>query len=415
MRRLPILLSALALLWGASPALAQVGEPTFSVDFQGPTVSIPLPDFFFGVPITEGDILTQGLPGLVCGANPPLLGPLPTPGIEVGGLAGPIGAVPGGLGIFPGLAGGPELDALSYGRDKGCVLYFSVDEFAFGVPSPLPPNVFSEGAVGALEASADVFRFLGLALFPTPPGPPIGNTSFTDGDGLFPSGLPGVGLIEPNPPTLGLLPDPGDNLDAVNIDTTCADVSGLIFFSLDASFPDFLEVFPANTATAFANGFSGADVLVSSAGAGPVLAIPAFDLGLDLAGFGTDDLDALAYDDADGSVTLTPGDTIYYSVRRGSAVIGTPDSFFGVPIEEGDVLTTAGPGVPPGIFLAAEVMGLGTIRAGTAGPFGADDVDALDILRPLKVPAFGAVGHAALVALLLGGGLVARMRRAARA
>lgn len=93
MRRLPILLSALALLWGASPALAQVGEPTFSVDFQGPMVSIPLPDFFFGVPITEGDILTQGLPGAVCGANPPLPGPLPTPGIEVGGLPGAIGVL----------------------------------------------------------------------------------------------------------------------------------------------------------------------------------------------------------------------------------------------------------------------------------------------------------------------------------
>jgi hypothetical protein len=124
-------------------------------------------------------------------------------------------------------------------------------------------------------------------------------------------------------------------------------------------------------------------------------------LGLDLGGFDTDDLDALIFDDADGTATLTPPDTIYFSVRRGSAVIGAPDSAFGVPIEEGDVLTIpTGPGLPPALFIAAEVMGLGTVRSGTAGPFGADEVDALD-LNLTPVPALAPVSL-----LALGGGLI---------
>ncbi|MEZ5975726.1 MAG: hypothetical protein R3E96_13060 [Planctomycetota bacterium] len=49
---------------------------------------------------------------------------------------------------------------------------------------------------------------------------------------------------------------------------------------------------------------------------------------------------------------------LLFSVRRGSWVIGQPDSIFGIPIEEGDILTTPLPtamgGVSPfpGIFIA---------------------------------------------------------------
>jgi hypothetical protein len=213
-----------------------------------------------------------------------------------------------------------------------------------------------------------------------PPGPPLGNTLAVDGDGLAP-GLPGVGLIEPNPPTPGFFPDPGDNLDAVDLGTTFPDLTGPVFFSLDSSYPDFLEVFPVNSSTAVFNGFSGADVLVSFAGGLPALAIPGPTLGLDLvAGFDTDDLDALAFDDADSSLSLTPGDRILFSVRRGSAVIGAPDSAFGIPIEEGDVLTVpAFAGGFPALFVAAESLGLATFRSGLPGPFGSDDLDALDV------------------------------------
>ncbi len=372
--------STLILILGliALPAMAQ---PTFSVDSQGPTATVPLLDSFVLAPITEGDILTNGLPGPL-GPNPIAAGPLPPPGIEVGGAPGALGAVPGGLGILPGAC--LELDALSYGRDAGTTLHFSVDEFATGVAGPAgPPEVLSEGSAGTLEASADVFRYLGLLAVLVPPPVIVGNTAYSDGDGIAPSGLGGVGLFEPNPPTAGVVPDAGDNLDAIDLDTTFADLAGPIYFSLDSAFAEPLEGVPINCGTAAANLVSSADVLVVPApGGAPLVAIPAALLGLDVGGVGTDDLDALAWDDADSSGTLTLGDTILFSVRRGSAVIGALDTVLGVPIEPGDVLTApvGGPGFAPGIVVTAEALGLATARSLTAGPFGSDELNALDVI-----------------------------------
>ena len=60
------------------------------------------------------------------------------------------------------------------------------------------------------------------------------------------------------------------------------------------------------------------------------------------------------------------------------------------------------PGLPPAIFIAAETLGLGTIRSGTAGPTGfADDLDAMDILPPGHVPALPTVALGALALCLL--------------
>ncbi len=413
MRRLSLALGLVLAVATMTPALGSAF--TFSIDFQGPTAGAP--DAWGPFAITAGDILTPGAPGPP-GPNPPLPGPLPAPGIEVAGPAGGPGVLPGGLGIVPGASGFYELDALSYGRDTTGELVFSVDDFATGVAGPTPPDVFSEGSAGAAEASADVFRYLGPVV-PTPPGGP-GNTAYTDGDGLIPSGLPGVGLIEPNPPTPGFVPDPGDNLDAVDVDTVFPDLTGPIFFSLDATFPDALEPFPpVNNGTAIANGFAAADVLVSAAGGAPALAIPAATLGLDLvSGMHTDDLDALIFDDADGTLTYTPGDTVYFSVRRGSAVIGGLDSMLGIPIEPGDVLTVPFvAGGLPAIFIAAESLGLTTARGGTAGPFGADELDALDLLPvPVYVPVGGiAITIATSGALLsLGFGALTWSRRRGR-
>ncbi|MCF6329546.1 MAG: hypothetical protein L3J02_07095, partial [Henriciella sp.] len=60
-----------------------------------------------------------------------------------------------------------------------------------------------------------------------------------------------------------------------------------------------------------------------------------------------------------GNIICT-GDTdmVLFSVRRGSPVVGMPDSIFGIPIADGDILTTPLPtsmgGVSPfpGIFCA---------------------------------------------------------------
>lgn len=382
-----LVLGLVALLAASGTDVAAV---TYSIDFQGVTAGAVL----------EGDILTPIPPGMV-----------PPPAVVI-----PAGAV--GLGIVPGGAGFVEVDALSYGRDRQIAqnelprYLFSVDEFAVGLPGVPAPSVTTEGAFGAVEASGDAYSSTPLAPGATiAPGALGINVGYLDGNGgLTPFLAPGLNLIEPNPPTVAL-PDPGDNLDALDVNTTATDLGGPIYFSLDSDFPDPLEFpgLPANTGTALGNGFVGGDVLVQIApGAGaPALYAPAFMLGLDLiAGTDSDDLDALAlWENGTGVYEPTlgpyswigaagagPTDMLLFSVRRGSAIIGAPDGIWGAPIEEGDILVPMGPGLLPGIFIPAEVLGLATVRTGTGAAWGvpnpnwgnqdiwADDLDALDVV-----------------------------------
>ncbi|MAE28724.1 MAG: hypothetical protein CMJ87_07030 [Planctomycetes bacterium] len=362
------------ILCHAPPATAQV---SFSIDRSSPTMG--LPDSFGGAPITPADILA---PATASGT--PDYGPLPTPGTSIPEA-------------MLGLTGADfhELDALSYGQDR-CFdinnqgesnpfgLHFSVDEYALGVPGGAP-DVASEAAVA--DACADVFMSP-LGPVPSPPLPGI-NTGAIDGDGL-PSGsgyvYPGLGLIE------GTTATNSDDLDALDMESTFPGMDfppGGVYFSLDTSFVDPLTG-AAHSATAIGQGVVGGDILVAPAPGVFTIYAPAPLLGLDIvAGPDSDDLDALIlWENGDGDYSpshdifpwLSGGDMVLFSVRRGSAVIGMPDSLFGIPICEGDILMPpvfGGAGSPfPAIFIAAENLGLDTARTG-AIQF-SDDLDAAD-------------------------------------
>ncbi len=372
----------------AVPAMAQM---TFSIDYQGPPISFP-DACVGGPPLTEGDIL-RTFTGF------PMPGPAPSPCIMIGAGPGGLGLPlwPATVGHPPGIPGFVEVDAISYGRERplrrppgpqAYTWYFSVDEFSTGVPIGPAPDVFSEGFFGSMEASADIFTDTGVG-----PGPLCGvaflpSSDSIDGDGLFPFGAPGLGLMEPNPAGPGV-PDPGTNLDGLDIDTlTTAPGLFPVYFSLDAGFFDPMEGMP-NTASALGNGLGvGGDVYVTMApGAFPMLFAPAMMLGLDLFGPDTDDLDALVlWENGTGVYEPTPGpfgwlggaDMLLFSVRRGSAIIGMPDSLCGMPIDAGDILLPPPvAGMPPGIWIPAEALGLATFRSGTM--FTNDDLDALDV------------------------------------
>ncbi len=375
-------------LLAASTSSAYAQRTLFSVDWRGPTVGMPDPS---GVPITAGDILTPT-------AGMTMLGPLATPTIAIPHGPGGLLLAPGCIGVPGGMPCHVEVDAFSLGQDahfdptgiRPGQIHFSTDEYATGI-GPVAPNLVTEAPVG--DSAGDVMlntRMMPGA--PLPPGPSVGHRGIHDGDGLFSgSGFtyPGLGLIEPAPPS-GQPPRPGDNLDALDDVAPGPTVVGPNYFSLDAAFPDPLTGFP-NTGSAAFHGFTGADVLVSSPFfGGPFVFAPGPVLGLNLAG--QDDLDALILRE-NGDVVYQPSqspydwlgggtDMLLFSVRRGSAVIGMPDSIFGIPIEEGDILTTPLPtfmgGVSPfpGIFVAAETLGLNTSRSG--GFLFGDDVNALD-------------------------------------
>lgn len=403
----------------ASSAVAQQTVIKFTVDWHSPSVSHL--DSVHNVPITEGDILVPGAP--------PSIGTMPRPAIAAN--AGQLSMQP--YTVCVGHPGGTpchvELDALSDGQDEqfttgpggilplggggpipGTItkrLWFSVDEWAQGsiVQPPTHPQVSTEGfppAPAALEASADVFCEIDLPPGPLPPGASVPNNAATlDGNGLVSSTgfvYPGLGLIEPNLPSPPA--NPGDNVDALDIGPP--PVPGSIqYISLDSGFID-PRTGIANSASAVANGFFGGDVLRTVVAGGVPLSLYASRtaLGLDLVppplgGPDSDDLDALILAD-NGNNTFQPSlipydwvggtkDMLIFSVRRGSAVIGKPDSIFGIPICEGDLLTTPLPvssgGLSPfpGIFIAAENIGLFTQR-GVVGGF-SDDLDAADYVK----------------------------------
>lgn len=383
---------------------AGLGMMSFSIDFQSPTKSVP--DACSAFPITEGDLLLPALPYFPVGGcvGPPCIsawaGPGSPPTVNPGpdlGLSNWAAATTMPWGV-PGLV---EVDALSYGRDYNWdsafgpsgLWCFSVDEWAWGDPTLPQSGVTMEGMAGIAEASADSYVDDLIGAGPYGPGPVFPNKMLFDGDG---STLPGIFLREPNVPNWGSF-DNGDNMDAMDIDEPVAPQYAPfpVYFSLDGFYVDSLEGPPVNSGSAGAESFVGGDVLMTATpGAAPVVYAHASQLGLDLIGGpDSDDLDALAIwenGQAGYQPSLSPHDWIggatdmlLFSVRRDSAVCGQLDSLWGAPIEEGDILCppVAGGGPNPGIFIPAEMLGLGTKRNNTQNPATgyADDLDALDV------------------------------------
>ena len=173
-------------------------------------------------------------------------------------------------------------------------------------------------------------------------------------------------MIEPNPP-LPSVPDDGDNLDALDINTQPSDLNGPIFFSLNASFNELVEQGAAgeipNIGSAQQNQVSPADILVAFPDEGPRLYLSAQRLGLHPL---FDDVDALALFDPDQDGEFDEQiDQVFFSVRRGSQVVGQLDSALGIPIAPGDILTLPGPPTdfsqpfpPPEVVVLAEDLGL---------------------------------------------------------
>jgi hypothetical protein len=397
------LLTALAAASLAPLASAQL---SFSVDWRSRSLAQPAGNAA-GAPITEGDIL-----GPAPGA--PALGPLGNASIRRFGSELLLQNFTTCQGHQPLTPCGIEVDALSSGQDDSPLpgtpandadrrrYWFSVDEWATGRPpvaTPLRPQVVTEGNNPAQvwDACADVFCDVNVPAGPLPPlAVQPNNVGTIDGNGLASTAgfaYFGVGLREPNNPVL----HNGDNLDALEIGPEILSATASIYFSLDAAFPDQLNG-SANSGSAALNSFRGGDVVRVRLNTGLPLSLyaSATSLGLDLAGGpGSDDLDALCLRD-NGDGVFQPSQTPYdwiggtrdmllFSVRRGSAVINQPDSIFGVPIQPGDILTTPLPtalgGLSPfpGIFMAAENLGLRTARGSTT--VSGDDLDALDITK----------------------------------
>ena len=382
---------ALCAAWGlpASSAAAQ-NPPTFSIDWRSRSKALPAGGG--GIPLNEGRVL-------IAVTGVPTVGTQPAPQsfLDPAQLGLPLAGSCTTQG--PGIPCQIEVDALSYGGDARFTtsiatqarLYISVDPYAVGrslAPvSIFAPNVRSEAQF--FDAPADVFFAAGVRNAIPPLGGPLpvvppNNVGVIDGDGRnnTPGGTPfmypGLGLIEPDPAILPPpTPDmPGDNLDALSLEPPPA-AGARVYFSLDGALLDPLTGIQ-NSASAQANGFLPGMVLFKVLGTtgGPGVFAQPNQLGLDLGGPGTDDLDALIlFENGDGqfqpSLALydwnTPGgpDMLLFSVRRGSALIGQLDSQFGLSIEAGDgLINPLVPGQKPRIFIAAENMGLATVRSG---------------------------------------------------
>jgi hypothetical protein len=343
-------------------------------------------------------------------AGPPFLGPFtpnpggatpapPPPGVP--GPPGSFGPPPGNkVGTF-GLVPNDNVDALSFGRDSGNVLFFSVDPATMGVPGtavgvhavtspftfpaapPLPTN--PGGGDPGDEAAGDVFKSLPFAPFGSyiplhfatgrfaTPATAAPNDLATDEFllGLQAPAMNGSAIAPPEDDLDGLeLSDAADlvfGVDLIDNATGIGPPDGIpdryVFFSIDTASPSSALVLPPPV--------DPDDILVTPPGGFSfgVFADGTVDIGL-LPG---DDIDALALSDVAILGSLDPGlDEALFSLHPGSpSVLVGPDGIAasGDEVSAADVFYTSFTGV---FTLYASAGALGLL-------FG-DNVDALDIL-----------------------------------
>jgi len=322
--------------------------------------------------------------------GPPYMGPFaPNPGAPP-----PAPPFPGGLGTF-GLGPDDNVDGLSFGRDSGHVLFFSVDPWSLGLAgtavrfhaltSPFagaaaPPFPTTGGGDPGNEAAGDVYKSLPFAPFGSyiplhlatgryATLPLAANQLFIDEFDL--------GLQAPAVNGSAIAP-PEDDLDALELSDAADPIFGVDLIDNPTGLappdgiPDRFTFFSIDTASP-ANGLPGIDpddILVTPP-AGfvyGVFADGATTIGL-LAG---DDIDGLALSDVPPLGVLTPGlDEALFSLHPGSpSVVFGPD---GIPgngdeVSPADVLHTK--------FAGSYVL---YAAAGALGLLPTDNVNALDI------------------------------------
>lgn len=393
--RIPACAVALAALQALSPGQTGPSAETpsrddmyFSITWRGPTIGLPSgPNT-----VTSGDILQPESPGTALAAPAPKIF-LPAAAIGLEGLCDEV----------PGLSCAQELDALSFGFDAKLdheasplrAIHFSVDRHAQGITASfLQQGVWTEAVLHDHGADVMASNWPGA---PDPADPMAVGHNFIaiDGNGVAASGglgaeRPGSGLVEPNEPSTGWpmnVHDRGDELDALDLGTPREQTQGRFYFSVQGGGIDVLDPIgtPPVPDTAGLEKVSASDVLMGRPGAPHRLYARGRALGLDPR---RDDIDALIIgENGQPGYQMPPGpfqwagpayDMVIFSVRRGSSIIGTPDSALGLPITEGDLLTAPGPmGGPPAIVATAESLGLRADRGGAPGE--SDDLDAATV------------------------------------
>lgn len=349
-----------------------------------------------GVDMTNVDRLSSSLGvGPAPMGGPPYIGPFdPTPFAPL-----PAPAPPGALGTF-GLLSGDNINALSFGRDGGSILLFSVNTLAIGKPgtavffeanvspasgapiSPFPPS--NGGGDPGDEAAGDIFRSGLFARFGTGGGPVLNPT--TVGSNALEIDEVFLGLQAPAVAwslNLGIGEDDLDALETEDAFTIDPDGDGIpnpgshAYFSLDFASVQVVNGIPdpfPGVATGFdPDGVTANDILITPVpGGGPVFRYAIYARGvMDIGLLPGDDLDALVLDDADPVGVLSPGDEILFSLAGGSPSLtaGANPNMPAGALSPGDVYRKQF-GIP-GIRRYARATDLGLLDS--------DELNALDI------------------------------------